>query len=42
MPVFSCKYNDHLYLEVEKLDIVRLASEYNVDVLLNGFREYAI
>ncbi|KAH6912000.1 clathrin binding protein [Coprinopsis sp. MPI-PUGE-AT-0042] len=40
--VFFCKYNDPLYVKVEKLDImVRLASPKNVDALLSELREYA-
>ncbi|KAI0669015.1 Adaptor protein complex beta subunit [Trametes maxima] len=42
MRVFFCKYNDPLYVKVEKLDImVRLASEKNVDPLLSELKEYA-
>lgn len=41
MRVFFCKYNDPLYVKVEKLDImVRLASEHNVDALLSELKEY--
>ena len=41
MRVFFCKYNDPLYVKVEKLDImVRLANENNVDALLSELREY--
>ncbi|KAF7297084.1 Rho GTPase activating protein 22 [Mycena indigotica] len=40
--VFFCKYNDPLYVKVEKLDImVRLANESNVDALLSELKEYA-
>ncbi|KAJ7630318.1 armadillo-type protein [Roridomyces roridus] len=40
--VFFCKYNDPLYVKIEKLDImVRLASEHNVDPLLSELKEYA-
>ena len=40
MRVFFCKYNDPLYVKVEKLDImVRLASENNVDALLSELKE---
>ncbi|EAU87746.1 clathrin binding protein [Coprinopsis cinerea okayama7 len=40
--VFFCKYNDPLYVKVEKLDImVRLANPKNVDALLSELREYA-
>ncbi|KAF8904744.1 armadillo-type protein [Gymnopilus junonius] len=42
MRVFFCKYNDPLYVKVEKLDImVRLASDNNVDALLSELKEYA-
>ncbi|RPD53635.1 Adaptor protein complex beta subunit [Lentinus tigrinus ALCF2SS1-7] len=42
MRVFFCKYNDPLYVKVEKLDImVRLATEHNVDPLLSELKEYA-
>jgi AP-1 complex subunit beta-1 len=41
MRVFFCKYNDPLYVKVEKLDImVRLASDNNVDALLSELKEY--
>ncbi|KIY48616.1 Adaptor protein complex beta subunit [Fistulina hepatica ATCC 64428] len=40
--VFFCKYNDPLYVKVEKLDVmVRLANDNNVDALLSELREYA-
>ncbi|KAI0321322.1 clathrin binding protein [Amylostereum chailletii] len=42
MRVFFCKYNDPLYVKVEKLDImVRLANDQNVDALLSELKEYA-
>ncbi|KAJ6571899.1 Adaptor protein complex beta subunit [Mycena capillaripes] len=42
MRVFFCKYNDPLYVKIEKLDImVRLAGENNVDALLSELKEYA-
>jgi vesicle coat complex subunit len=41
MRVFFCKYNDPLYVKVEKLDImVRLGNESNVDALLSELKEY--
>ena len=41
MRVFFCKYNDPLYVKVEKLDImVRLATEHNVDPLLSELKEW--
>ena len=40
--VFFCKYNDPIYVKVEKLEImVRLANEDNVDQVLLEFKEYA-
>lgn len=40
MRVFFCKYNDPLYVKVEKLDImVRLGNEHNVDPLLSELKE---
>lgn len=40
MRVFFCKYNDPLYVKVEKLDImVRLAGESNLDALLSELKE---
>jgi AP-1 complex subunit beta-1 len=40
MRVFFCKYNDPLYVKVEKLDImVRLANENNFDALLSELKE---
>ncbi|KAG5340055.1 hypothetical protein C0989_002925 [Termitomyces sp. Mn162] len=42
MRVFFCKYNDPLYVKVEKLEImVRLANGKNVDALLSELKEYA-
>lgn len=41
--VFFCKYNDPLYVKIEKLDImVRLASDTNVDALLSELKEYVV
>eukprot|EP00921_Rhytidocystis_pertsovi_P005016 GHVQ01008683.1.p1 GENE.GHVQ01008683.1~~GHVQ01008683.1.p1 ORF type:complete len:593 (-),score=62.78 GHVQ01008683.1:96-1874(-) len=40
--MFFCKYNDPVYVKMEKLDImVRLASEKNIDQVLMEFKEYA-
>eukprot|EP00923_Selenidium_pygospionis_P031684 GHVN01056067.1.p1 GENE.GHVN01056067.1~~GHVN01056067.1.p1 ORF type:complete len:670 (-),score=113.11 GHVN01056067.1:712-2721(-) len=40
--MFFCKYNDPMYVKVEKLDImVRLVSEANVEQLLSELKEYA-
>ncbi|KAI5121474.1 hypothetical protein M0805_003930 [Coniferiporia weirii] len=42
MRVFFCKYNDPLYVKIEKLDImVRLAGDSNVDALLSELKEYS-
>ena len=39
--VFFCKYDDPLYVKVEKLDImVRLSNEHNVGALLRKLKEY--
>eukprot|EP00596_Hydrurales_sp_CCMP1899_P003477 CAMPEP_0119043190 /NCGR_PEP_ID=MMETSP1177-20130426/18853_1 /TAXON_ID=2985 /ORGANISM="Ochromonas sp, Strain CCMP1899" /LENGTH=850 /DNA_ID=CAMNT_0007010739 /DNA_START=57 /DNA_END=2608 /DNA_ORIENTATION=+ len=40
--VFFCKYNDPIYVKMEKLEIViRLASINNIDQVLLEFKEYA-
>jgi vesicle coat complex subunit len=40
MRVFFCKYNDPLYVKIEKLEImVRLANENNLDTLLSELKE---
>lgn len=40
--VFFCKYNDPIYVKMEKLEImIKLASERNVDQVLMEFKEYA-
>jgi len=40
--VFFCKYNDPIYVKMEKLDImVKLASERNIDQELMELKEYA-
>jgi AP-1 complex subunit beta-1 len=40
--VFFCKYNDPVYVKLEKLEImIRLAGERNVDAILAEFKEYA-
>jgi hypothetical protein len=40
--VFFCKYNDPLYVKMEKLEImIKLASEKNIDQVLLEFKEYA-
>lgn len=40
--VFFCRYNDPIFVKMEKLDIlVKMANERNISDLLNEFREYA-
>jgi AP-1 complex subunit beta-1 len=40
--VFFCKYNDPIYVKMEKLEIIiRLASERNIDQVLLEFKEYS-
>ena len=40
--VFFCKYNDPIYVKMEKLDIlVRLCNDRNLDSVLMEFKEYA-
>ncbi|KAJ1413438.1 adaptin N terminal region-domain-containing protein [Ochromonadaceae sp. CCMP2298] len=40
--VFFCKYNDPIYVKMEKLEIIiRLATERNVEQVLLEFKEYA-
>merc|ERR1719321_16985 len=40
--IFFCKYNDPVYVKMEKIEImVQLASEKNVDQVLSEFKEYA-
>lgn len=40
--VFFCKYNDPIYVKMEKLEIIiRLTSDRNVDQVLLEFKEYA-
>ena len=42
MKVFFCKYNDPIYVKMEKLEImIMLASERNVEQVLLELREYA-
>ena len=42
MQVFFCKYNDPIYVKLEKLDImIALASERNIDQVLLELKEYA-
>lgn len=40
--VFFCKYNDPIYVKMEKLEImVSLTNERNIDLVLMEFKEYA-
>ncbi|XP_010529610.1 PREDICTED: beta-adaptin-like protein C isoform X1 [Tarenaya hassleriana] len=40
--VFFCKYNDPIYVKMEKLEImIKLASDRNIDQVLLEFKEYA-
>jgi len=40
--VFFCKYNDPLYVKMEKLEVmIRLATDKNVDQVLLELKEYA-
>mmetsp|Transcript_14940 Transcript_14940/g.52439 ORF Transcript_14940/g.52439 Transcript_14940/m.52439 type:complete len:932 (+) Transcript_14940:64-2859(+) len=40
--MFVCKYNDPLYVKLEKIAVmVQLSNERNVDQILSEFREYA-
>jgi AP-1 complex subunit beta-1 len=40
--VFFCKFNDPVYVKLEKIDIlVKVADDKNADVILNELREYA-
>eukprot|EP00879_Flechtneria_rotunda_P010745 GHRR01011227.1.p1 GENE.GHRR01011227.1~~GHRR01011227.1.p1 ORF type:complete len:891 (+),score=379.26 GHRR01011227.1:368-3040(+) len=40
--VFFCKYNDPIYVKMEKLEImIKLANENNIDQVLLEFKEYA-
>lgn len=42
MRVFFCKFNDPVYVKLEKIDIlVKVADEKNADVILNELKEYA-
>eukprot|EP00002_Diphylleia_rotans_P012751 TRINITY_DN2492_c0_g1_i1.p1 TRINITY_DN2492_c0_g1~~TRINITY_DN2492_c0_g1_i1.p1 ORF type:complete len:901 (+),score=230.67 TRINITY_DN2492_c0_g1_i1:66-2768(+) len=40
--IFFCKYNDPIYVKLEKLEImIKLASERNIDQVLGELKEYA-
>jgi AP-1 complex subunit beta-1 len=41
LQVFFCKYNDPIYVKLEKLDImIALANERNIDQVLLELKEY--
>jgi AP-1 complex subunit beta-1 len=40
--VFFCKYNDPIYVKLEKIDImIKLSNENNIEVVLSEFKEYS-
>merc|ERR1719502_2495922 len=40
--MFVCKYNDPLYVKLEKIEVmVQLASDRNMETILQEFMEYA-
>jgi vesicle coat complex subunit len=40
--VFFCKFNDPVYVKLEKIDIlVKVSDDKNADVILNELKEYA-
>jgi len=40
--VFFCKYNDPVYVKLEKIDIlVKVADDKNVETILAELKEYA-
>jgi AP-1 complex subunit beta-1 len=40
--VFFCKFNDPIYVKLEKIDIlVKVADEKNTDIILNELKEYS-
>lgn len=42
MRVFFCKFNDPVYVKLEKIDIlIKVADDKNVDVILAELKEYA-
>lgn len=42
MRVFFCKFNDPIYVKLEKIDIlVKVADEKNADIILNELKEYS-
>lgn len=42
MRVFFCKFNDPIYVKLEKIDIlIKVSDEKNADVILNELKEYS-
>ena len=42
MRVFFCKFNDPVYVKLEKIDIlIKVADDKNADIILNELKEYA-
>ena len=42
LQVFFCKYNDPIYVKMEKLEVmIMLASDKSIDQVLLEFKEYA-
>ena len=42
MRVFFCKFNDPVYVKLEKIDIlVKVADKKNFDTILNELKEYS-
>lgn len=40
--VFFCKFNDPIYVKLEKIDIlVKVAEDKNCDIILNELKEYS-
>jgi AP-1 complex subunit beta-1 len=40
--VFFCKFNDPVYVKLEKIDIlIKVADDKNADIILNELKEYA-
>lgn len=42
MKVFFCKFNDPVYVKLEKIDVlVKVSDKKNADVILNELKEYS-
>ena len=40
--MFFCKYNDPVYVKLEKIDIlIKVADEKNAEIILNELKEYS-